>query len=1148
MLSLPQVKNSTRTFSHSRTVVCYRLVKGNSNNQPFILEPIGAPDEIKGTGFYRPCGANWDAEGDREGSKVCNKLRLQKLIPGVAPEDHWSPCSALESERDPILADQILVIGIDLSDVGAIGINMDQLKLLNFNVTNQQGTALNPTPLRATFPSTTSPGGGGGPVGSKGRAGEGGPDEAQDDWEYVGTNPPNGTYPRPWSPYHPYFDGDLISDAAGANYYIFKNRHKGKRITETVVGKRSVLYTSGPAPTDPFSPFPVPDWIFDGAVVWQEMDAPTRMDKETGMYWEQEHEYQKGEFVCVARRNHYFDYYDLDPSPAEVELLQYSKADQLKYHDALGQALKSHGSQITLMHKEDDLRETDCSIVEQNIADSMAQDPDPDKLNYHLQYYLAVKGGTSGPPPSDPLSVSYVPRAIYLEWPDQLSGDVVPTFNVNLIYSPPTPGAMWQPNTFYPAGSVVTPRVGNGHYYTALHGGMSAIAPNEPEFPHDSPANVADGTLLWLDSGTTAPNVPSAVGTGGPQASGGSGQGGGQASAGEPQGGSSSSAAKPQLWFPNTRYLLGDVISNSANGHYYTVVGASQGYSGSQPTGSGASAASPKDPFPRVTPPVQTLADKEVQWLLTSDHSHCDPWAPNLDYSIEQCVQLENGSYYRMAASTAISRKSGFDSPFKSTSTPPTPDTIDENGITWKYAPTGSATQAWLPKTPYSKGESIADPHNLRNVYVAQKITIGSSGSIDPTRSNSFGQPATVADGDLLWADLGPQQGHSRNARWKSNHPYPIGFIVNGFNDHDYQVIRFTAGVSGTKEQVFQIAPAKTIVDVNVESKVTEQQTGLEWLDLGDVPPQNDPPEKPEEWVSNHRYSKGEVIFVLGVGNGRYYRALNTAKSGNYSPFQNVNTPDSVTWVDSGTTQPASLAGGTPADQTVSLINLTLPQAHSLSYFNISAGVVVDFKKPLAFGFVPALSFPGAPGTLPAGYTPGAFPPATGTVFAVDPITGCTISAKLISTTGTTTQPASVWECPTLTGAGAMSVDPVLVLTGYLVPVDAERPVRFWGRGWWRDYLPAPGLGISLSNPTTNFYLGASSEALVRNLQFFYGVGFHDSPVSLAPGSSQPIWSGVGTPPAVATKSGFQKGAFFGATFNLSGFVQTLFGGGGKGQ
>src|SRR5208282_626259 len=187
-------------------------------------------------------------------------------------------------------------------------------------------------------------------------------------------------------------------------------------------------------------------------------------------------------------------------------------------------------------------------------------------LGGHLHYYWAVKGGKSGSAPDDPLSVVRIPRAIYLTWPYQLPGDVIPTFNVNMVYTPPVPGAPWQGNTFYPAGSVVTSSSNSGRFYTALTGGFSDAEPREPNLPVDVPPTTDDGDLVWLDSGTTAPNVsaassqPSGAGQGG-------GQGGGQGAGGA--GGGGGTAAKPQQWLGHSHYLIGDVILDPYNGHYY---------------------------------------------------------------------------------------------------------------------------------------------------------------------------------------------------------------------------------------------------------------------------------------------------------------------------------------------------------------------------------------------------------------------------------------------------------------------------------------------------------------------------------------------------------------------------------------------------
>jgi len=187
------------------------------------------------------------------------------------------------------------------------------------------------------------------------------------------------------------------------------------------------------------------------------------------------------------------------------------------------------------------------------------------------------------------------------------------------------------------------------------------------------------------------------------------------------------------------------------------------------------------------------------------------------------------------------------------------------------------------------------------------------------------------------------------------------------------------------------------------------------------------------------------------------------------------------------------------------------------------------------------------------GYTPApgavSIPPAS-TAYGADTTTGCTITVPpIIPPPSPNTNFA--YECPVQTGRGAPPVDPVLVLTIYVPPVDAERPMRLpkFNKGFEgiRDHIPAPSFGLSLSNPTANFFFGASNELFIRNVQAFYGLALHNIPLTLAPGSSQPIFGGGGTAPTVGTVSKFQKGFFLGVTFNLTGFIQSLFGGGGAG-
>ena len=94
--------------------------------------------------------------------------------------------------------------------------------------------------------------------------------------------------------------------------------------------------------------------------------------------------------------------------------------------------------------------------------------------------------------------------------------------------------------------------------------------------------------------------------------------------------------------------------------------------------------------------------------------------------------------------------------------------------------------------------------------------------------------------------------------------------------------------------------------------------------------------------------------------------------------------------------------------------------------------------------------------------------------------------------------------------------------------MDAER--RFHKS----DLIPAPTLAFSLSSPSTNFYFGGSSELFVRNLQLVYGFSIAKT------GVLQPTANQLSATTA-ATQQVFLKGGFVGVSFNITGFIQSLF-------
>ena len=76
------------------------------------------------------------------------------------------------------------------------------------------------------------------------------------------------------------------------------------------------------------------------------------------------------------------------------------------------------------------------------------------------------------------------------------------------------------------------------------------------------------------------------------------------------------------------------------------------------------------------------------------------------------------------------------------------------------------------------------------------------------------------------------------------------------------------------------------------------------------------------------------------------------------------------------------------------------------------------------------------------------------------------------------------------------------------------------------------------------YNVGGSNEVLIRNVQIFYGLAFQKVAKGLAANTSQPLWGGIGAAPAPTLVQGFQRGFFFGMTYNINGFIQSLFSGG----
>jgi hypothetical protein len=505
-------------------------------------------------------------------------------------------------------------------------------------------------------------------------------------------------------------------------------------------------------------------------------------------------------------------------------------------------------------------------------------------------------------------------QPIFLAWPYELSGDVIPTVSVNAVYTPVIPGAPWQSNAFYPAGSIVVSRYNNGHFYTALNGGVSGNT--DPGFLAAPAPAITDNQLTWEDSGTTLPT-----------------------------------GAKATLWLPRTPHCLGDVITDPYNGHFYTAV------KGDPP------------PAPPTNTPCATSSGSMPADLFPSA---LPAMPPNVTF------------------------------------------TVNDGSLVWNLVTTAPGMRK--PEFPYSSGYIVKDVPSNR-LYVATGILVGDVAKTSSDRNDPF--PAappphiSITDGAVTWQLV---------ESWQANQKYAANSAVLDAAGSNLYQTSVTGTATGIPSQPF--------------FPITQ----------GDIFAEQDSP------------------LIAAV------------------PHLKIEQ-----WQDSGTTSPASVASGQPADQAVSLLNLTLPQVHSLYYYNVAAGVVVSTVR------IPNnVAVEVTPATNPATYT-------------------------------------------YLKKGSNLLIDPVLLFTAYIRPMDAERPFR--PKEIWN--IPGISFGMSLASPTNDFYVGGSTEVL-RNFQCVYGF-------NVAGTAKLAVASGtVGAASSPPTVTNFSKGGFIGFTFNISGFVQGLFSGGGS--
>jgi hypothetical protein len=248
-----------------------------------------------------------------------------------------------------------------------------------------------------------------------------------------------------------------------------------------------------------------------------------------------------------------------------------------------------------------------------------------------------------------------------------------------------------------------------------------------------------------------------------------------------------------------------------------------------------------------------------------------------------------------------------------------------------------------------------------------------------------------------------------------------------------------------------------------------------------------EPPIQGAGWIKSTFYVQGSIV-VANPDNGHFYTAITGGVSdANNQPVFPTNTKGtrqdgSVVWEESGSTSSLEASPPTNTDETITLLNLSLPQVHQLSYYNVDAGVLFSTLHNPNF------------------YRVQSAPPNTG-------------------------------NYTTVQDNGNPSVDPVLMFTAYLKALDAENQ---WHA---RDLIPGVSVGFSLVNPSTSFYFGGSSEVR-RNVQVFAGVNVAKVTALAPAGYVAPTSSTAPT-----TKQQFGKGFSVGMTLNIGGFISSLFSG-----
>jgi hypothetical protein len=491
-----------------------------------------------------------------------------------------------------------------------------------------------------------------------------------------------------------------------------------------------------------------------------------------------------------------------------------------------------------------------------------------------------------------------------------------------------------------------------------------------------------------------------------------------------------------------------------------------------------------------LTWPQPIAGDVIPTFTLTFDYTPVQagmPWAPRTIYPAGSVVvpEIPNGHYYT-ALNGGLSGNTAPAFPAKALVT-----VADSAGGNLAWSDQGTAipagTPAWTPGTAYGAGSRVTPPAPGNGHFYATAVA-GVSGAQAPAWPVG-GAPVTEGPG-VIWMDAGassPANGKTIKA-WLPSVPYSLGdTIIDPATGHYFTAI--SQGVSGTVPPIFAVnaipntAASGTVAESPVIPTVTDNE--ITWKVVSGNPKTLPLPAACtgalQNYAANTVYAKGSCAAI----NDRLWVQVNPAPGHSYIPPMpqtdfTVLASLPVTWIDDGSTAPASVASGQTSDVPITF-SYTLPQSHTLDRFNLASGIVVSSIKNVSYVYT----------TAPTSTTPGV------------------------------TQQVS---------SGPI-VDPVLLVTAYVFGrVDAERP---WHP---KDLIPGATMGFSLTAPSSNFYFGASSEFFLRNLQAVYGFSLAKVPTLAPPGTVQ---AATATTPATVQR--FAKGGFVGLSFNITGFIQSLF-------